>query len=139
MSFHYRGLQCKRRKSRDIWSNKQVWPWSTECSRAKSNRVFQENALVTANTLFQQHKYLTAHGKFKFCILELPRKFFSHIFDSWLIESVNAKPTDTKCWLYRDMSPDAEVNLPVFKSCLHLLMWPWTGYLTSQSLHFPIH
>ena len=56
MSFHYRGLQCKRRKSRDTWSNKQVWPWSTECSRAKSNRVFQENALVTANTLFQQHK-----------------------------------------------------------------------------------
>ena len=57
----------------------------------------QENALVIANTLFQQHKYLTAHGKFKFCILELSRKFFSHIFDSWLIKSVNAKPTDTKC------------------------------------------
>ena len=56
MSLHYRGLECKRRKSRDTWSNKQVWPWSTECSRAKSNRVFQENALVTANTLLQQHK-----------------------------------------------------------------------------------
>ena len=23
---HYRGLECKRRKSRDTWSNRQIWP-----------------------------------------------------------------------------------------------------------------
>ena len=28
-SFHYRGLECKSRKSRDTWSNRQMWPWST--------------------------------------------------------------------------------------------------------------
>ena len=28
--FHYRGLECKSRKSRDTWSNRQIWPWSTE-------------------------------------------------------------------------------------------------------------
>ena len=28
--FHYRGLECKSRKSRDTWSNRQMWPWSTE-------------------------------------------------------------------------------------------------------------
>ena len=28
--FHYRGLECKNRKSRGIWSNKQVWSWSTK-------------------------------------------------------------------------------------------------------------
>ena len=28
--FHYRGLECKRRKSRNTWSNRQIWPWSTE-------------------------------------------------------------------------------------------------------------
>ena len=27
---HYRGLECKNRKSRDTWSNRQIWPWSTE-------------------------------------------------------------------------------------------------------------
>ena len=37
--FHYRGLECKSRKSRDTWSNRQVWPWSTEWNRAKANRV----------------------------------------------------------------------------------------------------
>ena len=23
-------LECKSRKSRDTWSNREVWPWSTE-------------------------------------------------------------------------------------------------------------
>ena len=38
--FHYRGLECKSRKSRNTWSNRQIWPWNTEWSRAKANRVF---------------------------------------------------------------------------------------------------
>ena len=37
--FHYRGLECKSRKSRDTCSNRQIWPWSTKWSRAKANRV----------------------------------------------------------------------------------------------------
>ena len=37
--FHYRGLECKSRKSRNTWSNRQIWPWSTELSRGKVNRV----------------------------------------------------------------------------------------------------
>ena len=28
--FHYRGLECKSRKSRNTWSNRQIWPWNTE-------------------------------------------------------------------------------------------------------------
>ena len=38
--FHYRGLEWKSRKSRNTWSNRQIWPWSMEWSRAKANRVF---------------------------------------------------------------------------------------------------
>ena len=40
-SFHYRGLQCKSKKSRNTWSNRQIWPWNMEWSRAKANRVLQ--------------------------------------------------------------------------------------------------
>ena len=29
----------QRRKSRNTWSNRQVWPWSTKTSRTKANRV----------------------------------------------------------------------------------------------------
>ena len=31
--------KCKSRKSRNIWNNRQIWPWSTIQSRAKANRV----------------------------------------------------------------------------------------------------
>ena len=55
--FHHRGLECQSRKSRDTWSNRQIWPWSTKWAMEKANRVLLiENTLVTANTLFQQHK-----------------------------------------------------------------------------------
>ena len=26
--FHYRGLECKSKKSRNTWSNRQIWPWN---------------------------------------------------------------------------------------------------------------
>ena len=29
-TFHYRGLECKSRKSRNTWSNRQIWPWNME-------------------------------------------------------------------------------------------------------------
>ena len=28
--FHYRGWECKSRKSRNTWSNRQIWPWNME-------------------------------------------------------------------------------------------------------------
>ena len=40
MSFSSWGLECNSRKSRDTWSNRQVWPWSTEWSRSKTKSVW---------------------------------------------------------------------------------------------------
>ena len=37
--FHHRRLECKSRKSRNTWSNRQIWSWNMEWSRAKTNRV----------------------------------------------------------------------------------------------------
>ena len=53
--FHYRGLEWKIRKSRNTWSNRQIWPWSTAWSGAKANRVLPREC-TGHNTLFQQHK-----------------------------------------------------------------------------------
>ena len=50
------GLECKSRKLRNTWSNRQIWPWSTDEMEQKLTEFCQENALVIANTLFQQHK-----------------------------------------------------------------------------------
>ena len=54
--FHYRGLECKSRKSRNTWSNRQIWPWST--SRTKANRVFSRE-----HTGHSKHPLPTTQGK----------------------------------------------------------------------------
>ena len=54
--FHSRGLECKSRKSRNTWSNRKIWPWNTELKGQRLIEFCKENALVIANTLFQQHK-----------------------------------------------------------------------------------
>ena len=56
MSLHYRGLECKSRKSRNTWSNRQIWPCSKNEAGQSLTEFCQENALVVASTLFQQHK-----------------------------------------------------------------------------------
>ena len=43
--FHYRGLECKSRKLRDTWRNRQIWLWSTKWSRAKANRVLPRECI----------------------------------------------------------------------------------------------
>ena len=37
--FHYGRLECKSRKSRDTWSNRQSWSWSTKWIRSMANKV----------------------------------------------------------------------------------------------------
>ena len=54
--FHYRGLECKSRKSRDTWSNRQVGLGAQNEAGQRLMEFCKENALVIANTLFQQHK-----------------------------------------------------------------------------------
>ena len=43
--FHYRGLEYKSGKSRNTWSNRQIWPWHAEWSRAKANRVLPRKCI----------------------------------------------------------------------------------------------
>ena len=56
--FHYRGIECKGRKSRNTWSNRQIWPWSTEQSREKANRV-----LSRERTGYSKHPLPTTQEK----------------------------------------------------------------------------
>ena len=57
MSFHHRGPECKSRKSRNTWSNRQIWSWSTEW-RTKANRV-----LPRENTRHSKHPFPTTQEK----------------------------------------------------------------------------
>ena len=57
-------------ESRNTWRNRQIWPWSTEWAGQRLIEFCQENALVIANTLFQQHKgtlytWTSPHGQYR--------------------------------------------------------------------------
>ena len=52
--FHYRGVECKSRNSRNTWSNRQIGLGIWNEAGQRLIGFCQENALVIANTLFQQ-------------------------------------------------------------------------------------
>ena len=54
--FHYRGLECKSRKSRNTWSNGKFGLGIPNEAGSGLIEFCQENALVISNTLFQQHE-----------------------------------------------------------------------------------
>ena len=56
--FHYRGLECKSKKLRATWSNRQIWPWSTKQSRSKAKR-----ALPREHTGHSKHPLPTTQEK----------------------------------------------------------------------------
>ena len=56
--FHYTGLECKSKKSRNTWSNRQIWTWSTKGSRVKANRVLPREC-----TGYSKHPLQTTQEK----------------------------------------------------------------------------
>ena len=59
--FYYRGLEHKSRKSRNTWSNRQIWPWNAEWSRAKPNRVLPWECTGHSKHPFQTTQEKTLH------------------------------------------------------------------------------
>ena len=60
--FHYRGRECKSRKSRNTWNNRQIWPWNAEWSRAKTNRVLPRKCTGHSKHPLPTTQEKTTHG-----------------------------------------------------------------------------
>ena len=90
--FYHWGLECKSRKSTDTWSNKLIWPWSTKEAQQRLTEFYQRNALVIANTLFQQHK----RGLYTWTSLDgQQRNQIDYILCSWRWKS-SIQPAKTR-------------------------------------------
>ena len=63
--FHHRGLECKSKKLRNIWSNRKVWLWSTKWSRAKTKRILSKNSQVLATQEMTLHMDITKRSILK--------------------------------------------------------------------------
>ena len=108
--FHYRGLECKSRKSRITWGNRQIWPWSTEWSRAKANRVFPRERTGRGKHPLPTTKEKTLH-------MDITR---------W--------PTLKSDWLY-SLQSKMEKLYTVNKNKTRSWLWlrPWTSYCQIQT------
>ena len=103
--FHYRGLECKSRKSRNTWSNRQIWSWNTEWSRAKANRVLPRER--------------TGHSKYPLPTTQ----------EKTLHMDITRQSTLKSDWLY-SLQPKMEKLYRVSKNKTGSWLWlrPWTPY-----------
>ena len=61
-SFYHRGLECKSKKSRDTWRVTGKFDLRVQNETGQRLTEFcQDNTLVIANTVFQQHKRTPLH------------------------------------------------------------------------------
>ena len=109
-SFHYRGLECKSRKSRNTWNNRQIWPWSTEWSRAKANRILPRER--------------TGHGKHP---LPTTQEKTLHV-------DITRWPTPKLDWLY-SLQPKMKKLYTVSNNKTRCWLWlrSWTPYCKIQA------
>ena len=107
--FHYRRLECKSRKSRNTWNNRQIWPWNAEWSRAKTNRVWPRKC-----TSHSKHPLLTTQEK----TLHMDITRWSTPKSDWLyslqpkmekLYTVNKNKTRSWLWL-RSWSPYCQIQ-----------------------------
>ena len=108
--FHYRGLECKGRKSKNTWSNGQIWLCSMEWSRAKANRV-----LPRERTGHSKHPLPTTQEK-------------------TLHMDITRGSTPKSDWLY-SLQPKMEKLYTVSKNKTRSWLWlrSWTSYCQIQT------
>ena len=122
--FHHKGLECKSRKSRETWSNRQVWPWNTKWSGVKAKRV-----LPREHTGHSKHPLPTAQET----TLHMDITRWSILKSDWLYslqpkmeKLYTVSKNKTRNWLWLDQPwlffgrNDAKAGTPVLWLC-HLM------------------
>ena len=108
--FYYKGLECKSRKLRNTWSNRQIWPWDAEWSRAKTNRVLPRKC--------------TGHSKHPLAATQ----------EKTLHMDITRWSTLKSDWLY-SMQPKMEklYTVSINKTASWLWLRSWTPYCQIQT------
>ena len=107
--FHYRGLECKSRESRNTWSNRQIWPWWTEWSWAKANRVFPRE-----HTGHSKHPLPTPHEKTLYMDItrwSTPKSDWLYSLQTKMEKLYTVSKNKTGSWLwFRSWTPYCQIQ-----------------------------
>ena len=105
--FHHRGLECRSRKTRDTWNNRQVWPWSTKWKRTKANRILSREHASHRNTFSNNPRDSSTHGYHQMVNTEIRFIIFFAAEDKEALCSKNK----TWSWLWlRSLAPYCKIQ-----------------------------
>ena len=97
--FHYRGLECKSRKSRNTWSNRQIWPPSTKRSMAKPNRVLPRERTGQGTLPLPTTQEKTLHTDITRCSIPKSDWLYSLQPKMEKLYTVSKNKTGSRLWL----------------------------------------
>ena len=98
MSFHYRGLECKSRKSRDTLSNRQIWPWTKKWSRAKADRVLPRECTCHSKHSLPTTQEKTVH--MNITRWSIPKSYWLYSLQSKMEKLYTVSKSKTGSWLW---------------------------------------
>ena len=108
---HYRRLDYKSRKSRNTWSNRQIWPWSTELSRAKANRVLPRERIGHSKHPLSTTQENTTHGHHQMVNTEIRLIIFFAMKDREALYSQQKEDRElTVAQIMNPLLPNSDLN-----------------------------
>ena len=103
------------RKSRNTWSNRQIWPWSTEWSRAKANRV-----LPRERTGHSKHPLPTTQEKTPYMDItrwSTPKSDWLYSLQPKMEKLYTVSKNKTRSWLWlRSWTPHYQIQIYIEES-----------------------
>ena len=113
--FHYRGLECKSRKSRNTWSNRQIWPWSTEWRRAKANRVLPRECTGHSKRPLPTTQEKTLH--MDITRWSIPKSDWLYSLQPKMEKRYTVSKNNTRSWLWlRSWTPYCQIQTEIEES-----------------------
>ena len=111
-SLHYRGMKCKSRNSRDTWSNRQLWPWSINWSRAKTDRVMpREHTGHSKHPLLTHTRDDSIHGHHQVVNTEIRLIIFFAAKDGEALYSQQKQDRElTVAQILNSLLPNSDLN-----------------------------
>ena len=103
------GLECKSKKSRDTWSNRQIWPWSTKWSRAKANRVLPRECTSHSEHPLPTTQEKTLHMDITRC--SIPKSDWLYSLQPKMEKLYTVSKNKTRSWLWlRSWTPYCQIH-----------------------------
>ena len=107
--FHYRGLECKSRKSRNTW--RYIWPWNMEWSRAKANRILPRECTEHSKHPLPTTQEKTPHGHHQMVNTEIRLIIFFAAKDGEALYSQQKQNRElTVAQIMSSLLPNSDLN-----------------------------